>query len=1004
MKFPRFATVALLTGALMVACGDDDDAVTPTAVITPTAPAPIFGTVSGTVSVEGSGLAEVSVNLTGPAAQSATTGSSGGYSFSNVPAGAHNVGISGTPPDVAFVSTSTGVTIATNGQTATADFSGNYIRTSSITGSVTAGDEGVVATVTAAGSGMLTDEEPAIGSSDTDGNFELTGLRAGGYAVTISDYPEDTEFPVTTRDVTVGVGLSATVSFNATGEDQPTTGTNPFLPYITEVTSGSDDGTYSGRLTATVEIERERGDAQFEKITLYVDATEVDSRSFGFAPAPAEDPELAAQQIEFSLSFDSDEYDEAGAVTYPNGAHNIVVGVTVQGSTDENFSDRREVEFDNEDGVHVVPSGQTQVPVIGQDGGYWYGGPGRGFDLTVVPVMYSGNTVQSVTLRKGFCGSDAASDREAPYVFSPDCGGFEGSVAEAVAEGFISIGAAPVQTLNAEDERFSIQLDYAGPGAPVFMPNPNGREGGWINDEVGLAAEHDVKENDDGWLIYGATDGGVGGNTVQLQRGEDMEGALAATASSTPALPEASEKSDAYCFVASAVDDLGNRSKLPKEDDDCAKPGDYMDAVTAMEGMGDEEDEDYVAPVDAADAVVFSSITAGVDTEAPTIEFTPNSLKDESRALDRAYDLRVKDADSGLHSTMPVLARVTVRNATKTVCGAGELPGEENDLKECKNNNEGLGELDNGRVLTGLHEVEDLADGYYTFTALAQDKAGNESDEESRVAVHDTGDPVVSVAATTGSDDGDFDHNLVGTVTDALSIRDYSIAALVDDVYYGLELVDVDAYDADPTTPSVSVEKTITLPFLGLQGTGPDDGPVPVSMLRVSVRDQAAGTDDDADDVTIADLEASTTMDFEVTPDDDDEASMLVIKALVTSEANPFESVLFYAAADNDGVDGDMKDLRFIVSVPEHRARDNGGIWTYTARVSADDFYAAVGGDDGYSGKVSAVGVRAAGSVDAETETTVTVVTTIGNTEIARRRFWRQMRTAARLPAPPELP
>ena len=140
MKFPRFATVALLTGALMVACGDDDDAVTPTAVITPTAPAPIIGTVSGTVSVEGSGLAEVSVNLTGPAAQSATTGSSGGYSFSNVPAGAHNVQISDTPPDVAFVSTSTGVTIATNGQTATADFSGNYIRTSSITGSVTTGD------------------------------------------------------------------------------------------------------------------------------------------------------------------------------------------------------------------------------------------------------------------------------------------------------------------------------------------------------------------------------------------------------------------------------------------------------------------------------------------------------------------------------------------------------------------------------------------------------------------------------------------------------------------------------------------------------------------------------------------------------------------------------------------------------------------------------------------------------------------------------------------------
>ena len=159
-----------------------------------------------------------------------------------------------------------------------------------------------------------------------------------------------------------------------------------------------------------------------------------------------------------------------------------------------------------------------------------------------------------------------------------------------------------------------------------------------------------------------------------------------------------------------------------------------------------------MAPVDAADAVVFSSITAGVDTEDPTIEFTPNSLKDESRAIDRAYDLRVKDAGSGLHSMQPVLARVAVRNATKTVCGAGELPGEE-DQEECKNNTEGLGELDGDRVLVELDKVEERADGYYTFTALAQDKAGNKSDERSRVAVHDTEAPVVSVAATTGSDE-----------------------------------------------------------------------------------------------------------------------------------------------------------------------------------------------------------------------------------------------------------
>ena len=273
-KLLRFAGVALLALTIGVFGCDDDDPVAPPVPIVPPAPAPIVGTVSGTVSVEGSGLAGVTVNLSGAASQSAATGSSGGYSFDNVPAGTHSVQISGAPAEVDFASTATAVTIATSGQTATADFSGTYFRTSTIEGSVTAGGEGVVATVTATGSGMLTDEEPKIGSSDTDGNFELTGLRAGTYHVAISEFG-DIEFPVTMRNVTVGVGLSANVSFNVLGEDGPTTGTE-VLVYISGVTDDDGDANKtSGRVTATIFIERERGDPLPEKIALYVDGAEV---------------------------------------------------------------------------------------------------------------------------------------------------------------------------------------------------------------------------------------------------------------------------------------------------------------------------------------------------------------------------------------------------------------------------------------------------------------------------------------------------------------------------------------------------------------------------------------------------------------------------------------------------------------------------------------------------------------------------------------------------------
>ena len=204
-----------------------------------------------------------------------------------------------------------------------------------------------MATVTATGGGMLMSEQAAVGSSDTNGDFTLPGLRAGTYHVAISDFG-DIDFPVTTRDVTVGVGLSANVSFSARGEDPVS---DAFL-IITELADGDDeDDTYSGRVTATVDIER--GNARFEKITLYVDGAEAASQSFGLASAPAEDPELAAaQQVPFRLSFDSGEYNETtGAITYPNGDHEIVVGLTVHGSTAEGFSNRLEVEFDNTDGV-----------------------------------------------------------------------------------------------------------------------------------------------------------------------------------------------------------------------------------------------------------------------------------------------------------------------------------------------------------------------------------------------------------------------------------------------------------------------------------------------------------------------------------------------------------------------------------------------------------------------------------------------------------------------------
>ena len=994
-KLLSFAGVALLALIGVVGC-DDDAVVTP--VAPPPTPAPIFGTVSGTVSVEGSGLAGVIVNLSGAASQSASTGSSGGYSFDNVPAGTHSVQISGAPDEVTFGSIAAAVTITTSGQAATADFSGNYIRTSIIEGSVTAGGEGVVATVTASGAGRLMSEQANSGSSNADGDFELTGLRAGTYHVEISQFPEGIEFLVTMRDVTVGVGLSANASFDAPGEDGPTTDTGTGMSIlITEVTdAGDDDGKYSGRVTATIDVER----GEFAKIALYVDGAEVDAQLFGLGPAPAGEPPLAAQEgVIFSLSFNSAKYNtdigpDLGKVAYPNGAHEIVAGVTVQGSTEEAYSNRMEVEFDNPDGVHALASLPGDPVFNSATGAGWYGGPDAGIVVGGTLVSYSGDVVGSLTLLD-ICGNKPITDSEAPFVFDDlECDETRVLTEE---DDIFRIVERTVGILNGEGV-FPLRLDYEGPEAPTFAANPNGREGGWINGDVDLTAKQVAsgsKKNLDGWLVYDEMDAqntsGVGGYTPQLRWATVkttnllVDAALAEDPSSAPALA-ATAKGDHICFIASAVDALGNESKLPKAETACASA---------------DPDDPMTEDVDESAASV---IMAQVDLTVPTIDWTGASLDDLSRDLtERSYELRVTDEKDGskIHS-IPVIARVAVRNAKETVCGAGDLPGDEDLLGNCENTAEGIGSIIDSRVevdLTGSKAV-----GYYTLTAQSQDKAGNKSEEISRVALLDTDKPVVSMSTTKGSNTkSEADYIVSATITDKLSIMDYAVAAAFGATYYQVKSSLVDAYNApDPLTKSVPLDgEKITLPFLAVQEITVVDADrsigaaVAASALRVVVSDQAGLTDEDDDDIAPAKATDGAYDDgsagvgdaigltFTVTSTSKSDDSTLEFKAMVTAEDNPFDRVLFYATADDGATEGDVTDRRLIATVQEYSARESGGVWTYTARVSADDLYAAVGGEEDYAGGVYAVGVRTAGTIPGGrgSTSTATEYTSTGITE-----------------------
>ena len=172
---------AILAVVLVTACGGDDGA-----GVDPVPPPPPAGTVVGRVTVEGTGLPGILVSLSGAATQSTATGTDGSYRLVAVPVGSYVVTLSsGIPADVVFARTTTQVTLSFAGQESQADFVAEYLRTSTIAGTVVIVApedprrplEGVTVN--------LSGVEDKTRTTDASGRYEFVALRAGEYTVTV---------------------------------------------------------------------------------------------------------------------------------------------------------------------------------------------------------------------------------------------------------------------------------------------------------------------------------------------------------------------------------------------------------------------------------------------------------------------------------------------------------------------------------------------------------------------------------------------------------------------------------------------------------------------------------------------------------------------------------------------------------------------------------------------------------------------------------------------------
>ena len=168
--------------------------------------------VMGRVSVDGSGLEGVTVNLVGREDRSGATGDDGRFGFEGLAAGDYTLSITGYDADEFDFDASREITLAL-AESKIADFAGRSLRTAGVTGTVMAEGEAVAGV-----SVTLTEAGEVLGTVQTgsEGDYSFAELLAGTYRVEISGFDAEYDFTATTWTGTVATDRIAEADFSAT--------------------------------------------------------------------------------------------------------------------------------------------------------------------------------------------------------------------------------------------------------------------------------------------------------------------------------------------------------------------------------------------------------------------------------------------------------------------------------------------------------------------------------------------------------------------------------------------------------------------------------------------------------------------------------------------------------------------------------------------------------------------------------------------------------------------
>ncbi|HKK93823.1 MAG TPA: fibronectin type III domain-containing protein, partial [Longimicrobiales bacterium] len=275
--------IGLLGAASLFAAASCDSGSPATSTDAPE-PAPVQGSVTGSVQIESTGVEGLQISLAGPVTRTSATDAGGRFRFDGLDEGSYVVTVSGLPSDAAFEASDSTVSISRDRPAATVDFAGTWKRDASI--EVTVRVDGVgfeAATVTL--QGPDTSFDTPIGTTDGAGTVIFEGLRRATWGVTLTGYdPLLHDFPSPTVSVAATDANRRTVAFD--GTEIPQIPTSPVG--LVATSAGSDtiglEWTDASDDEERFEIERRASDGTWGLLDT-VAAGDTSFHDTGLAPA-----------------------------------------------------------------------------------------------------------------------------------------------------------------------------------------------------------------------------------------------------------------------------------------------------------------------------------------------------------------------------------------------------------------------------------------------------------------------------------------------------------------------------------------------------------------------------------------------------------------------------------------------------------------------------------------------------------------------------------------------